>query len=145
MSTPEKFVIDEDITVVCIQASSFPEGIQAAWEKLFSAIPSREQRKLYGISFGDENGKIIYKAAAEELHKGEAEKLNLETFVVRKGEYISELLEDWRKDETQIGSVFRKLLDDPRVDRKEGYCVELYFNATDVRCMLKLDGSANKN
>src|SRR5690348_12470625 len=141
MSTPEKYIINNDIQVVCIKTTSFPGGIGDAWQKLFSKIPNAEQRKLYGISYGSENGNIVYRAAAEELHGGEAEQLDLETFIIKKGEYTSELLEDWRKDETRISKVFHKLLEDPRIDKKQGYCLEIYFNQKDVRCAVLLDSS----
>ena len=143
MSTPEKYSIDEDLQVVCVKAASFPEGIGDAWHQLFSKVPNAEQRKLYGISYGGENGKIIYHAGAEELHGGEAEQLGLEIFTIKKGEYISEVLEDWRKNEQEIGKIFHSLLDDPRIDKKQGYCLEIYFNEKDVRCAVLLDSSIN--
>ena len=80
MPTPEKYSIDEDIKVVCVKATSFPEGIGDAWHRLFSKVSNAEQRKLYGISYGGEDGKIVYRAGAEELHGGEAEQLGLEIF-----------------------------------------------------------------
>jgi predicted transcriptional regulator YdeE len=138
----EKYFIDEDIKVVCVKASSFPEGIEDAWQKLFSVLPNAQQRKLYGISYGDiKNGNVIYRAAAEDLHAGEAAQLQLETFIIKKGEYISELLKDWRNDETQIGKIFHQLLNDPHIDKRQGYCLEIYFNKKDVRCAVLLDSS----
>ena len=135
----EIYVIKDDIKVACVKALSFPEGIGGAWAKLFSLLPSQEGRKLYGISYGGENGKITYMAAVEELHEGEADQLGLETIVVRKGNYVSEFLEDWRQDETQIAKTFAELLKDPRIDRNEGYCLEMYLNSKDVLCLVKLD------
>ena len=141
MSTPERYFIDKDIKVVCVEADSFPEGIGAAWQKLFSILPNAEQRKLYGISYGTENGKVIYRAGAEALHAGEADQLQLETFTIKRGEYIGEVLEDWRNNESQIGKIFHKLLEDPRIDKKQGYCLEIYFNQKDVRCLVLLNSS----
>jgi hypothetical protein len=145
MKSSGKYVIDNDINVVCVRASSFPEGIGDAYQKLRSILPSLEQRTLYGISYGDKNGGTIYRAAATELHEGEAQELGLEKFIIRKGEYISELLEDWRKDETKIGKTFNQLLSDPRIDKKQGYCLEIYFNEKDVRCLVLLDSPANEH
>jgi hypothetical protein len=141
MSTPEKYFIDKDIKVVCIKADSFPEGIDEAWKELFSILPGAAQRKLYGISYGSENGKVIYRAGAEALHAGEADQLKLETFIVKRGEYIGEVLEDWRNNESQIGKIFHELLEDPRIDKKQGYCLEIYFNQKDVRCLVLLNSS----
>lgn len=142
MPALEKYFVDEDINVVCVKATSFPEGIGEAWQKLFAILPNAQQRKLYGISYGSESG-IIYRAAAEELHGGEAAQLGLETFTVKKGEYISELLEDWRNNEAQLGKIFHELLNDPRIDKQQGYCLEIYFNQKDVRCAVLLDASKN--
>ena len=143
MSAPEKYFIEKDIKVACVKASSFPMGVGEAYHKLGGTLPASDQRKLYGISYPDKDGNIIYRAAANELHEGEAEEFGLETFTIKRGEYISEFLEDWKKDETQIGKTFQKLLRDPRIDREHGYCLEIYPNAKDVRCMVLLDSSAN--
>src|SRR6476659_6215373 len=139
----EKYFIDNDIKVACVKASSFPMGIGEAYHKLGATLPASEQRKFYGISYADKDGNIIYRAAANELHEGEAEEFGLETFTIKRGEYISEFLKDWKKDETQIGKTFQKLLHDPRIDREQGYCLEIYPNAKDVRCMVLLDSSTN--
>ena len=90
MVTAEKFNIDKDIKTLFITATSFPEGVLSAHQKLHSILPSAQNRTFYGISW-PEDGKIIYKAAAEELYKGEAEQLGLETFTIKKGEYISDM------------------------------------------------------
>ena len=139
----EEFIIKEDIKVLCITASSFPEGVQLAHKKLHSAFLPLERRTFYGISYPDKNGNIIYKAAADQLHEGEAEQLKLETFIIRKGNYISEVLNDWRKDEMSVGKTFRNLLSDPRIDKK-GYCLEIYLNENDMRCLVPLDPSFSK-
>ena len=139
----EQYSIDKDITVLCITASSFPDGVQAAHKKLHSLFPASERRTFYGISYGDETGSIIYKAATEQLHEGEARQLNLETFTIRKGKYITEFLHDWRKDEASVGKTFKKLLSDPGIDKK-GYCLEIYLNENDVRCLVPLDPSYSK-
>lgn len=139
----EEFFINEDIKVLCITASSFPDGVQMAHKKLHSLFPGSESRTFYGISYPDKNGNINYKAAAEQLHEGEAEQLKLETFIIRKGNYISEVLKDWRKDEMSVGKTFKKLLADLRIDKK-GYCLEIYLNENDMRCLVPLDPSSKK-
>jgi len=139
MSAQEYF-IDKDITVLCLTASSFPSGVQMVHKKLHSLFPTTERRTFYGISYSDKNGNIIYRAATDQLNEGEAAQLNLETFTIRKGKYISEVLKDWRKDEMSVGKTFKNLLSDPRIDKK-GYCVEIYLNETDMRCLVPLDPS----
>lgn len=131
----ETEIIEKDITVVCVTASSFPDGIGAAHRKLHSLIPFVIQRKAYGISWSDGKGGIIYKAAAEQLEEGEAEAYGLETFVIRKGEYKSELLLNFPEDMTRINTAFQKLLALPELD-PQGYCLEVYLTEKDMRCMV---------
>ncbi|HYV90217.1 MAG TPA: hypothetical protein VE978_00465 [Chitinophagales bacterium] len=137
MATAEKYAIDKEIKVLCVTASSFPEGVLSAHQKLHSIFPLSDGRRFYGISRSNNKGEIVYKAAVEELHEGEAEKFGLETFIIKKGEYISELLKEWRKDEKLVEKTFKKLLADPGID-KNGYCLEMYLNEKDMRCMVPL-------
>lgn len=133
----EAYNIPEDISVVCVKAGSFPDGVEVAHTRLHSLLPSMEQRRVYGISYSDGKGGIVYKAAATQLGQGEAKAYGLETFVIRKGEYMSELLLNFCDEPEKAGSTFQKLLALPELD-PEGYCLELYLNDTDMRCMVPL-------
>jgi len=133
----ETIALPNDIKVFYTTAKSFPDGIVEAYDKLHVLVPPSSGRKYYGIS-RPENGTIVYKAAVEEITPGEAEKFGLNTLVLKKGNYICTILNDWMKDTTEIGSVFSELLTQPGLD-PEGYCVEYYFNDKDVRCMVRLD------
>lgn len=131
----ENYTLIEDVNIICVTADSFPAGILPAFKKLHQLVPG--ERKTYGISRPDKNRTIIYKAGAEELIPGEAEKLQLEKFVLKKGDYISIEIPDFMKNVPAIGKAFEQLLADPRID-KEGACVEWYFNETDVKCMVRI-------
>lgn len=133
----EKYYIDRDIKVFYVTATSFPHGVGGAFQKLLSFLPKPNERVLYAISFPNEKGEIIYKAAVEESFSGEGEQNGCETFLIKKGEYWSELLPDWRKDESSVGKTFQKLLKHPDLDKK-GYCLEIYPNEKDVRCLVPL-------
>lgn len=133
----ETYTIEKDITVVCLQASAFPDGINDAHTELHSMLTAPEQRIAYGISYSDGKGGIIYKAALSQLREGEATTYGLDTFVIRKGEYMSELLLNFREDMRRVDSTFQKLLALPELD-PQGYCLELYLNDKDMRCMVPL-------
>ena len=133
----EKYYIDKDIKVFYVTATSFPEGVGGAFQKLLLLLPKPNEKPLYGISYPNERGIIIYKAAAEESFPGEGSQNGCETFVIKKGQYWSELLLDWRKDESIVGKTFQKLLKHPNLD-KSGYCLEIYQNEKDVRCLVPL-------
>ena len=133
----EEYILNKDIKVMYITAQSFPDGVLAAHQKLHALFPMDEKRMYFGISRPNETREIIYKAAVEEIRTGEGEKLNLETFTIKKGPCISELITDFMKNISQIGKTFEKLLNQPNLD-PNGYCLEMYINETDVRCMVGL-------
>jgi len=133
----EQFTLDKDINVFYIMAKSFPDGIKEAHETLHSLVPFAVGRRFFGIS-RPEKGVITYKAAAEEMYDGEAEKLNLQTFIIKSGEYTFEKIFDFHKNLNSFDETFKKLLTHPDIDAK-GYCVEWYLNDKDVICMVRLE------
>ncbi len=133
----EKTRFDKDIKVFYVNAKSFPEGIQESHQKLHSLITYSKDRKYFGVSRPEQGGGIVYRAAAEELEPGEAEKLHLETLVLKKGEYVSINIKDFAKDIMSIDRAFKELLALPDLD-PQGYCVEWYYNEKDVNCMIRL-------
>ena len=70
---------------------------------------------------------------------GEAEKLGLEPFTVKAGNFASIYIVDHMKDSESIGNAFKELLTNPKLD-PQGYCLELYkdFDDKDVQCMVPL-------
>ena len=133
----EKYYIDQDIKVFYVKASSFPDGIKPAYDKLYSLIKSPVDRKFFSISYPEKPGKILYKAAVEEKYPGEAEELNCETFIIKKGDYISIYIKNFMKDISAIGKAFNELLQNPEIDPK-GYCLEIYEGIDNVRCLVPL-------
>jgi hypothetical protein len=136
----ENYILKEDISLICVTATSFPDGVLAAHEKLHKLFPFSKDRKYYGLSRPNEQHVIIYKAAVEELSAGEAEKLKLEKFILKKGEYISINIINYMEDIPAIGKAFQELLTDPRID-PNGICVEWYVNEKDVKCMIRLQSN----
>src|SRR6476660_4958420 len=109
----EEYYIDKEVKVFYVTATSFPEGVGGAFQKLLSFLPKPNERVLYGISSPNEKGEIIYKAAVAESFPGEGEQNGCEIYLIKKGEYCSELSLDWRKDESIVGRTFQKLLKHP--------------------------------
>jgi len=132
----ETITFDSDIKVFYVTAISFPDGIMEAHQKLHELIPASPDRIIFGIS-RPENGQIVYRAAAEEIFQGEAERLHCETLILKKGNYISLTIHNFINDIQRIGHSFTELLSNPDID-PEGYCVELYLNEKDVKCMIRL-------
>ncbi len=130
-------IIDKDITVMYVTADSFPNGVLTAHQQLHSIIPFSVERKYYGISRPEDNGEIVYRAAAEVIKQGEAEKLNLQTIILKKGKYISAVLKNYMTDLSAIGNTFQNMINHPEID-PQGYCIECYISDKDVQCMVKL-------
>ena len=133
----ETTTIQDDINIMYVTAISFPDGIKAAHEKLHSLVPFSTERKYFGLS-RPENGVIIYRAAVEEINKGEADNLRHERLIVKKGNYISLTINNFMKDLQSIERAFKELLEYPGLD-PQGYCVEWYLSLQDVKCMIRLN------
>lgn len=133
----ENYFLEKDVRVLYVTASSFPEDVLAAHQKLHTLIPYLDTRRYFGISNPDKTGTIIYKAAAEEIAAGEAATHNLETLILKMGNYNSIVIRDYQKQIQEIGRAFTLLLSDKNIDPL-GHCVEWYLNNNDVRCMVRL-------
>lgn len=135
----EKITLDKDIKVFYVTAKSFPEGIQDATNKLHKIVPFSTTRNYFGISRPENGSDIVYRAAAEEMEQGEAEKFKCKTIVLKKGKYICLTVNDFRKDVLSIDRAFKELLKQPDLD-PQGYCVEWYAtNNESVKCMIRLN------
>jgi len=133
----ETQVFNNDIKVFYVKAASFPNGVMEAHNKLHALVSFTSERKLLGLS-RPEDGQIIYMAAAEELQAGEGEKLGCPTMVLKKGNYLCITVTDFMKNIPAIQKAFNELTSQPGID-PQGYCVEWYYNNTDVRCMIRLE------
>ena len=136
MNTMKKIKIEKDIKVFYIQATSFPDGVLEAFQRMHALIEFPPKRSNYGIS-RPENGVIVYRVAAEELIKGDLEKHNLKQFIIPRGEYIGIEIKNFKDDLSAIKNAFDKLLISSDID-PNSYCIEEYKGTDDVFCMVKL-------
>jgi hypothetical protein len=132
----EKYTLENDVNILYVTAKSFPDGIQEAYDALDKKLGTTEGRTFYGISYMYD-GKIIYKAAAAENFDGEGGQLGCETMTVKKGNYLTETILDWKENMPAFGPTFQKLLDTPQLDQNS-FCVEWYKSDKEVMCMVKL-------
>lgn len=134
----ETFILNKDVKVFYVTATAFPEGILDAHARLHNLVPFSAGRNYFGISRPENNGTIIYRAAAEDKKAGEAEKYHCNSLILKKGKYVSATVTDFRKDPQSIGRAFQELLAKQGLD-PEGYCVEWYANdKEEVKCMIRL-------
>jgi hypothetical protein len=130
----EKYEWKEEVHLFCYTAKSFPEGIQEAFDTVQQNVSDCEKRDWYGISYMNEKGEIVYKAAVNKLSQDEQHEF--ESFTIKKGTYLSEHITDWMKDPARIGEAFQKMLADPRLDYTFP-CVEWYHTNDDVLCLVR--------
>ncbi|MBL7712733.1 MAG: hypothetical protein JNL13_09725 [Chitinophagaceae bacterium] len=130
------YLLPEDISVYCIRAASFPDGVLAAHQQLHALLPFSAERGYFGLS-RPENGSIEYYAAASECIPGELSGKDLKEIIIRSGTYNSITIEHYMRDTAAIGEAFRQLIADPGID-PQGYCVEWYLTQETVRCMVRL-------
>lgn len=133
----ETIKIDNDIKILYITATSFPDGVMEAHQQLHALVPDIAVRRSFGLSRPENGGKIVYKAAAEEMLPGEAKKLKCDTMVIKKGNYACIIINNYMNNVTAIGNAFQHLITLPDID-PQGYCVEWYLEK-DVKCMVRLN------
>lgn len=134
ITTMEKYKLETDITVFYVTAA-FPEGIRDAFAEIGRHVASTGGN-YFGISRMGPAG-IEYGAAGAESYPGEGEELGLPTFVIKKGTYASIYLKDFMEDTGAIGRAFDRLTALPEMS-PDAYCVEMYREEKDVRCMVLL-------
>ncbi|MFD1258996.1 transcriptional regulator [Mucilaginibacter terrae] len=132
----EKYILKEDLRILCVTAGSFPEGIQKAFNTLENLIGGKENRTFFGIS-KPENGIIIYKAGALEAYPNEGTQHGFETIILQKGTYLTELVHNFKQNTSYIEIAFQQLLNSPDLD-PASFCVEWYKD-NDILCMIKLN------
>ncbi|HRG59273.1 MAG TPA: transcriptional regulator [Bacteroidia bacterium] len=135
----EVYHLIENVNVVFITAPEFPNDVPATYEKLKALLPNKPNRRYFGISHPDPNGKIQYKAAAEILPDEEFVSSELQHYCIEKGNFISQYIVNHFKDSNSIGDCFQTLLKHPQIDQN-GYCLELYknYDDLDVHCLVRL-------
>lgn len=126
-----------DIPVFYIEAKSFPMGIKDAFDSLHEKLNGNKLRTFYGISSPQNNKGIIYKACAEQIENGEAEKLGLTSVVIPKGNYHCIEVTNFRANMMGVGKAFEEMLSQPNIDPK-GFCLEIYGENPDlVKCLVR--------
>jgi hypothetical protein len=115
-----------------------------AFKRLHAMVPNQNGRRLFGISWPDGKGSLVYKAAIEEISPGEARELGAESYTLRKGEYLSLVVHNFMDDIPSIGKAFRVLVDAPGV-HPNTIGVEEYFCGNDVRCMVPMMATTSPN
>jgi hypothetical protein len=127
------YELEHELKVFCVEAKSFPKGIQEAFDKL-NKIADMQGRSILGIS-KPKDGAIRYRAAATENMDGEGTQLGYPTFTIEKGFYLGETLMNWQQNEMMIMSIFNRLIADKRLDGS-AHCIEWYKSPTELLCFV---------
>ena len=125
----------DELNLMYVQASSFPEGVQEAWRQLESRLPTIKRRKFFGTSrlVGE---KIEYRACVVPSDESEPSRLGLDTFTIPAGNYASKNLVDWTK-QTQIKTIFEELSSKYTVDSSRPH-IEFYRSQKELVLMVPI-------
>ena len=134
--------LDTELKIFGMQVTSFPDGVAEVFDRLVNMIPGGFTRSFYGVSFLDENGKMVYIAAAEQLEDGEASRYGCAEHSIEKGDYLVSVINDWRTKTDCINDVFHDLMQNAIVDLEKP-CVEWYRNDDEMWCMVKVKQEKN--
>jgi predicted transcriptional regulator YdeE len=138
MEAMEKLTFEKDVKVFGIEVKTFPAGIGEAFDELIKKTgDGAGERNYYGISSMSNEGKMMYKAVAEEKFEGEAKKLNYDEGVIEKGKYLYEALYHWQNKTCLIKDIFHSIMNDDHVDKTKP-CIEWYKNDDEMLCMVKV-------
>ncbi len=128
---------ENDVKVFGKTITTFPLGIGEAFDELIKATGDcAAERNYYGISYVHNNGNISYKVAAEEKYTGEAEKFAYETSTIEHGEYVFEVLHNWKNCTGEIKNIFQAMMNDEHTDKTKP-CIEWYKNDDEMLCLMK--------
>ena len=133
----EKYQLKDDINVFGFEVKTFPNGIGDAFDSLVKIVPEGFGRDYYGISFLDAENKMIYLATAREKEHGEAERYQCQRYIIKKGDYATETVWDWRKKTDSINRVFERLFNSIHAI-PAGPNVEWYKDENEMICMVRL-------
>lgn len=132
----ENIHLEKDIPVMYFNVPTFPAGIEEKFTEIMKMLPGMEDRTFYGISYINNDGKIIYHCAVTRLDEKETMEYGGTDFVLPKGEYLGESIHNWMSNLTCIKDVLMKLMDDPATDTSFP-CIEWYKTDKDMTCMLR--------
>ena len=127
--------LPHDIQLVMLQATSFPEDIQATFDTLKEMLGNIPTQTFYGVSHADPQGRILYYAAAS-LVDAQQTVPGTKSITSRKGYFISLPVRQWRENIPAITTTFDTLMQHPDIDMG-GYCLEEYGWDT-MRCLVPL-------
>ena len=123
----------EDISVMCVVAKGGPSGARAAFDELESKLPSLRGRKFYGTYHEGE-----YRACVA-MNEGDApHEMKLSTWVIPRGRYLREKVDDWEQKVETLASVFESMARTHQVDRTRP-SVEVYRSQRELLLLLPIE------
>ncbi len=131
----DTLTLEKHLNVFGIEVKSFPEDVGKAFDELIQTTGDcAGERNYYGVISMDDDGKMIYKAVAEEKYEGEAEKFNYEKGTIEKGNYLYKTLYHWNNKTNLIKDIFSEMMYDERADKTKP-ALEWYKSNEEMLCM----------
>lgn len=130
----EHLSLPQDLHLAGIHVAAFPNGIQEAFTGLMKTLG--EGHEYYGVSWMDDNDRVMYYAMATESFPGEGASHQYESLTIEKGNYQAETVHDWMSKTECIKDVFHRLTAGSK-PVKSRPCVEWYKSDKEMICMVK--------
>ncbi|MDF9798706.1 hypothetical protein OKW21_003969 [Catalinimonas alkaloidigena] len=81
----KEYALIEEVTLIALTVRYFPEGIGEAFNTWMHMLPDSQDKVFFGVSYPDQEGSLIYKAAVSQAFDGESEQYAYENYVLSKG------------------------------------------------------------
>jgi hypothetical protein len=128
------------LELVVSRADPFPQGVQAAFERIESRLPTLRGRKLYGVTFDRQEGLEYYAGVVPE-HEGEAAALGLPILAIDAGLWARTRLHDWEQSIDKIPAVVDALAEKHGMDDSRPV-LEFYRSRTELDVLVPARTSA---
>jgi len=126
----------DELNLMFVQASSFPDGIKEAWNRLEGPLATLKGKKFYGTSrFID--GAMEYRACVIPSDASEPSRLGFDTFTIPSGYYATKKLMDWPTKTHLIKTIFEELGSKYSVDYNRPH-IEFYRSQKEVVLMVPI-------
>ena len=126
----------DELTLMYVEAESFPDGIKASWDQLEKLVNSPNHRVYYGLSKCIET-KLIYRACVVPLDDDEPKRLGLKTITIPPSSYAAKKLINWPSKIPMFGTIFDELFKKYSTN-KDLFAVEYYKDMEEVILMVPL-------
>jgi len=126
-----------ELALIVARAEPFPEGIQAAFERIEGGLPTLRGRRFYGLAYDQRDG-FEYFAGVVAEDDDEPVRLGLPTMVVGAGDWARTRLRDWEENSHLIPVLIAALIEMHGRDESRPV-LEFYRSRTELELLVPVE------